>query len=144
MTANHGHAAMFGVFGMLALAVLVFCLRAMQTDAAWEGTLPYVRLGFWGLNAGLGLMVVSDLFPGGVLQLWDSLSNGYWHARQIEFFSQPSVRVIEWLRMPGDILFIVGGIMPVVYLGLRMLANRQRPGEVEMGQQTETLTEPTR
>ncbi len=54
LTANHGHAAMFGVFGMLALAVLVFCLRAMQTDAAWQGTVPYVRVGFWGLNAGPG------------------------------------------------------------------------------------------
>ncbi len=52
-----GLAAIFGVFGMLALAVLVFCLRAMQTDATWQGTLPYVRLGFWGLNAGLASMV---------------------------------------------------------------------------------------
>jgi nitric oxide reductase subunit B len=27
LTANHGHAAMFGVFGMLALGVVFFCLR---------------------------------------------------------------------------------------------------------------------
>ncbi len=65
LTPNHGHAAMFGVFGMLALAVLVFCLRAMQTDALWAKTVRFVRVGFWGLNVGLGLMILLDLFPAG-------------------------------------------------------------------------------
>ena len=32
LTPNHGHAAMFGVFGMLALAVVVFGLRALASD----------------------------------------------------------------------------------------------------------------
>ena len=36
LTPNHGHAAMFGVFGMLALAVLVFCLRALADGRTWE------------------------------------------------------------------------------------------------------------
>ena len=36
LTSNHGHAAMFGVFGMLALAVVVFCLRALADDARWQ------------------------------------------------------------------------------------------------------------
>ena len=76
---------MFGAFGMLALAVLVFCLRAMQTDAVWAGTVKFVRVGFWGLNGGLALMVLTDLFPGGVLQLWDSMSHGYWHARRLTY-----------------------------------------------------------
>ncbi|HUL76538.1 MAG TPA: cbb3-type cytochrome c oxidase subunit I, partial [Vicinamibacteria bacterium] len=65
LTANHGHAAMFGVFGMLALGVLVFCLRAMQGDASWSVTEKYVRVGYWGLNAGLSLMILLDLFPAG-------------------------------------------------------------------------------
>jgi nitric oxide reductase subunit B len=30
-------------------------------------------------------MVLLDLFPGGVLQLWDSIANGYWHARRLTF-----------------------------------------------------------
>jgi nitric oxide reductase subunit B len=54
-------AAMFGVFGMLALAVLVFCLRAMQTDAVWAGTVKFVCVGFWGLNGGLAFMVLTVL-----------------------------------------------------------------------------------
>src|ERR1035437_8885711 len=28
-------------------------------------------------NVGLALMILLDLFPGGVLQLWDSIANGY-------------------------------------------------------------------
>ena len=77
LTPNHGHAALFGVFGMLALAVLVFCLRAMQSDATWKETQKFVRVGFWGANVGLALMIILDLFPGGVIQLWDSVANGY-------------------------------------------------------------------
>lgn len=69
LTANHGHAAMFGVFGMLALAGLVLCLRAMQSDATWKETEKFIRVGFWGANAGLALMIILDLFPGGVIQL---------------------------------------------------------------------------
>jgi nitric oxide reductase large subunit len=85
LTPNHGHAALFGVFGMLALAVLVFCLRAMQSDATWKETEKFIRVGFWGANVGLALMIILDLFPGGVIQLWDSISNGYWHARRLTF-----------------------------------------------------------
>src|ERR1019366_7419992 len=77
LTANHAYAAMFGVFGMLALAVLVFCLRAMQSDTSWKGTEKFVRMGFRGSNVGLALMIILDLFPGGVIQLWDSIANGY-------------------------------------------------------------------
>ena len=58
LTPNHGHAAMFGVFGMLALAVLVFCLRALKSDGPGSGSEKLVRVGFWGLNIGLGLMVL--------------------------------------------------------------------------------------
>ena len=33
---------------------------------------------------------------------------------------------VEWLRLPGDLIFIIGGILPIVYLALRMFANRNR------------------
>src|ERR1035438_8809959 len=36
-------------------------------------------------NVGLALMIILDLFPGGVIQLWDSIANGYWHARRLTF-----------------------------------------------------------
>jgi nitric oxide reductase subunit B len=127
LTSNHGHTAMFGVFGMLALAVLVFCLRAMQSDRVWEETVRYVRVGFWGLNAGLALMVVTDLFPGGVLQLWDSLANGYWHARRLTFLMSGTFHVLEWVRISGDMVFLLAGVLPILMATVRSIAKRDAP-----------------
>jgi nitric oxide reductase subunit B len=124
LTANHGHAAMFGVFGMLALAVLVFCLRAMQSDDAWKGTEKFIRWGFWGANAGLALMVILDLFPGGVIQLWDSIANGYWHARRLTFLMGGTFHKLEWLRMVGDMVFLVAGALPITLGALRSVWKR--------------------
>ncbi len=124
LTANHGHAAMFGVFGMLGLGVLVFCLRAMQSDVLWRTTEKYVRVGFWGLNVGLGLMVLLDLFPAGVVQLWDVLTNGYWHARRPEFTMTGAFHTMEWIRMAGDLVFIVFGVVPIVLAALRSFIRR--------------------
>jgi nitric oxide reductase subunit B len=124
LTANHGHAAMFGVFGMLALAVLVFCLRSMQTDDTWRGTEKLVKTGFWGLNVGLALMVLLDLFPAGVLQLWDSMSNGYWHARRLSYLMGGTFHVLEWLRIAADMTFLIAGVVPIVLAALRSYAKR--------------------
>src|ERR1035438_2348844 len=106
---SHAHAAMFGVFGMLALAVMVFCLRAMQSDATWKETEKFVRFGFWGVNVGLALMITLDMFPGGVIQLWDSVANGYWHARRLTFLMGGIYHKLEWLRMVGDMGFCFCG-----------------------------------
>jgi nitric oxide reductase subunit B len=114
LTPNHGHAALFGVFGMLALAVVVFGLRALASEAAWARVERLVRFGFWGLNVGLGLMIVLDLFPAGVLQLWDSIANGYWHARQPAFTMTGAFHALEWVRLAGDSIFLVAGVVPLV------------------------------
>lgn len=125
LTPNHAHAALMGVFGMLAIALMVFVLRQTSDDAAWAGIEKYIRTAFWGTNAGLAMMVALSLFPGGVLQLWDVLEHGYWHARSIEFIASPRSHFIEWLRMPGDLVFIVFGAAPLAiaavkaYAGLR-------------------------
>jgi nitric oxide reductase subunit B len=118
LTPNHGHAAMMGVFGMLAIALMVFAFRQATTDKQWSGIEKYLRISFWGLNIGLALMLVTNLFPGGVLQLIDVMKNGYWHARSPEFLNRDFVKVIEWLRMPGDLIFIGLGIVPLVLAGL--------------------------
>lgn len=131
LTSNHGHTAMFGVFGLLALAVLVFCLRAMQSDAVWDGTARWVRAGFWGLNVGLALMVVTDLFPAGVLQLWDSLQNGYWHARRLEFLTTGTFHTLEWVRIGADMVFLIAGVVPILIAALRSLAKRDAPRAAE-------------
>jgi len=75
LTANHSHAAMMGVYGMLAIALLVFCLRYQLRPEDWSDRL--VGFSFWALNLGLAWMVFANLFPLGVLQLGDSVANGY-------------------------------------------------------------------
>ncbi len=119
LTPNHGHAAMMGVFGMLAVALMVFAFRQVLNDEQWASVEPLVRVSFWGLNVGLALMVVLNLFPGGVLQLLDVLRNGYAHARSLEFLNQPIMRRIEWLRLPADLIFILGGVVPLLLAALR-------------------------
>ncbi len=124
LTPNHGHAAMFGVFGMLALAVLVFCTRAMQTDATWQKTEKFIKVGFWGVNVGLALMILLDLFPAGVLQLWDSIANGYWHARRQAFLMGGAYHELEWLRIVADTIFLVAGALPIALGTLRSVWRR--------------------
>ena len=74
LTPTHGHAAMMGVFGMLAIALMVFVLRQTTSDATWPRLERYIRCGFWGLNIGLAMMVVLSLFPAGILQLHDVIT----------------------------------------------------------------------
>jgi nitric oxide reductase subunit B len=128
LTPNHGHAAMMGVFGMLAVALMVFAFRQVVSEKEWERLNKYVRLSFWGLNSGLALMVVTNLFPGGVLQLRDVLQNGYWHARSSQFLHQETMRLIEWFRLPGDMIFIVCGVIPLVIVALAAYRSARREG----------------
>nr|WP_320133471.1 nitric-oxide reductase large subunit [uncultured Holophaga sp.] len=125
LTPNHGHAAMFGVFGMLALAVMVFCLRALRDDAAWQRAEKGIRVGFWGLNIGLGLMILLELFPGGVIQFWDVLTHGYWHARRITFIMGGLYHTLEWLRIVADLVFLLLGALPLAYAALRLICARE-------------------
>jgi len=114
LTPNHGHAAMMGVFGMFAIAFMVYAMRQVLSDDDWGHVEKYIRVSFWGLNLGLALMVVLNLFPGGVLQFLDVLKNGYWHARGPDFLNQETTRLIEWLRLPADAIFILLGVVPLL------------------------------
>ena len=114
LTANHAHTAFMGVFGMLAVALLVFATRQLSNEGHWRKMEKYVRVSFWGLNLGLAGMVVFDLFPVGVLQLLDATKYGYWHARSTEFSSQPLIVALEWARLPTDLVFIFLGVVPLV------------------------------
>ncbi len=141
-TANHGHGALMGVYGMLAMGFLVFVARYfIPADRASNWAMG---LSFWGLNLGLAYMIFVNLIPVGFLQFRDSLQNGYWHARSPEFFAQPLVRALEWARLPGDVTFIVLGILPIVYLALRTFSWRHRPAAVGAEESTgEFVTSPS-
>ena len=117
LTPNHGHAAMMGVFGMFAVAFMVFAIRQVLPDEEWARVEKYIRVSFWGLNIGLAGMVVLNLFPGGVLQFFDVLKNGYWHARGPEFLNARVTTFIEWMRLPADTVFILLGVVPLLISG---------------------------
>ena len=74
LTANHGHAAMMGVYGMLAVGLAVFCLRYLIPERRWSGRLAGIS--FWSLNIGLAWMGFATLFPLGMLQLYHSVNDG--------------------------------------------------------------------
>ncbi len=114
LTANHGHAALMGVFGMLGLALLTFALRQVLKDEQWARLEKYIRVGFWGLNVGLLLMVLITLLPGGILQMVDALNNGYWHARSQDFLGTSLMKFIEWIRLVPDVTFLVAGVIPML------------------------------
>ncbi len=119
LTPNHGHSAMMGVFGMFALSFMVFAMRQVLSDPQWLSIEKYIRTSFWGLNAGLGLMVILNLFPAGVLQLADVLQNGYWHARGPEYMNADLTILMEWLRLPADLIFILLGVVPMLIACMR-------------------------
>jgi nitric oxide reductase subunit B len=112
---------------------MVFILRETSDEATWAPLRKYVRCGFLGLNIGLAMMIVLSLFPGGVLQLYDVVEHGYWHARSLAYSSGALPRLIEWLRLPGDLVFIVLGALPILIamgVGYRSLWKRGEPGAV--------------
>ena len=120
LTPNHGHAAMFGVFGMLALSLGVFILREVSTDEMWYKVERQIKTSFWGLNIGLAMMLAISLLPSGFIQIWDVVENGYWHARSLEFTSSHTMSLLGWLRMPGDLVFICLGAIPFFIATLRV------------------------
>ncbi len=117
-TPVHGHTALFGVYGMLGLGLLLFCLRAANPSARWRE--KPLALSFWAINIGLALMVGLSLLPVGLLQAGASMTHGMWYARSAEFLNTPLVNALKWLRAPGDTVFAIGMIALAWFvLGLR-------------------------
>lgn len=117
LTSNHGHAALMGVYGMLAVAAVLFCTRYLMTEDAWSNKL--CAISFWSLNVGLMLMLLLNIFPAGVIQMIASYKHGFWFARSYDFIHSSQFQMFTWLRVIGDMTFVVGGILPLVLLVLR-------------------------
>ncbi|MFD3623466.1 nitric-oxide reductase large subunit [Streptomyces sp. NPDC058698] len=134
LTANHAHAAMMGVYGMLAIGFAVFALRYLIPENKWSDRWP--RLAFWSLNLGLAWMSFATLLPSGALQLYKVVESGYADARSLGYLQGDTNVFLEWLRLPGDVVFIVGGVLPVLWmtwLGVRHRVGRTRqPGDAEV------------
>ncbi|WP_343708585.1 cbb3-type cytochrome c oxidase subunit I [Mycobacterium sp.] len=121
LTANHAHASMMGVYGMLAVGLAMFAFRYVIPADKWPE--KWARLSFWCLNIGLAWMVFVSLLPLGVLQLYHSVNDGYFEARSLGYITRPGNSVLEWLRLPGDLIFIVGGVLPFIWIAWIALRN---------------------
>jgi nitric oxide reductase subunit B len=118
MTAAHGHAALFGVYGMLGIGLMLFCLRGLTARAAWSDAL--LRPMFWLLNIGLAMMVFLSLVPAGIYQAVASISKGMWYARSPEVIHSSFMENMVWLRVPGDLVFALGTLFLALF-ALRLL-----------------------
>lgn len=123
MTAAHGHAALFGVYGMLGIGLLLFCLRGLSERALWSDKL--LQAMFWLLNIGLAMMVFMSLVPAGIYQAVASISKGMWYARSPEVIHSHFMETLVWLRVPGDVVFSVGVVCLAIF-ALRLLIGKKR------------------
>lgn len=117
LTVNHGHAALMGVYGNLALATVLFCSQLLIKAEYWRP--KAIRTAFWSINIGLLLMVLLDLFPAGILQFQTVTERGLWFARSAEFIDSTAFQNLTWLRIIGGSMFTLGGVIPLMWFVLK-------------------------
>ncbi|MBL4671785.1 MAG: nitric-oxide reductase large subunit [Arenicella sp.] len=113
-TATHAHAALFGVYGMLGIGLMLFCLRGLTEHKVWNE--KWLKLSFWSFNIGLVMMLLMSLLPAGIWQTINSYTHGYWYARSAEFVHSDLMEFFVWARVPGDIVFSVGAFALVMFI----------------------------
>jgi nitric oxide reductase subunit B len=132
MTPAHGHAALFGVYGMLGIGLMLFCLRGLYEPARHVERL--LAPAFWGLNWGLALMVFLSILPAGIWQAAASITRGLWYARSPEVVHSRIMEFFVWMRVPGDIVFALGALALAAYMAQLLL---RRPAGVARATQVE-------
>jgi nitric oxide reductase subunit B len=128
MTPAHGHAALFGVYGMLGIGLMLFCLRGLYERSLHADKL--LKPAFWTLNIGLAMMVFLSLLPAGIYQAAASVSQGLWYARSPAIVHSPVMETLVWMRVPGDVVFALGGVLLALY-ALKLL---RRPTSAVLAQ----------
>jgi nitric oxide reductase subunit B len=128
-TPVHSHGALFGVYGFLALGLLLVVLRRLRPHAVWNEAL--LRLTFWSFNVGLVLMLLLSLLPVGLIQLWASMEHGFWYARSPEFIASPLLQGLRWARVVGDVLFLIGVVTFVAHVFRSLRPGTSRATGVE-------------
>ena len=113
-TAVHGHTALFGVYGMLGIGLMLFVLRDMDKTVIWND--KYIKFAFWSINIGLAAMVLFSVLPIGLAQTVASVREGLWFARSAEFMQQPTMVTLKWMRVVGDTIFAAGTVSLVWFI----------------------------
>ncbi len=107
-TPVHGHTALFGVYGMLGIGLMLFVMKGLTVKYEWKDKV--IRFSFWAINIGLLLMVMLSILPVGLAQTVASVKYGMWYARSAEFMQNPTLQDFRWLRVIGDTIFTIGTI----------------------------------
>ncbi|HAR41182.1 MAG TPA: nitric oxide reductase large subunit [Bdellovibrionales bacterium] len=130
-TAVHAHAATFGVYGMLSLGLVLFVSRRLKAGIWKEAPL---KVAFWSMNIGLGLMIGLSLLPIGLIQAYSSMEHGFWYARGTELMQTPLIQNLRWLRIVGDSIFLFGvGSLTWFMVGLPLGYSLQRAPSLKEG-----------
>ncbi|NUU34893.1 nitric-oxide reductase large subunit [Pseudomonas sp. C2B4] len=133
-TPLHAHAALFGVYGSLALGFSLLILRYLRPNLQFNDRL--MSTGFWWLNGGLMLMIVTSLLPIGILQFYASASQGLWYARSEAFMQQDLLQTLRWVRTFGDIVFLVGAFAVIWQIASGLLFSSRHPRAVKAATST--------
>jgi nitric oxide reductase subunit B len=113
-TPIHSHGALFGVYGFLAIALMLFSVRNIVRKEAWSDRL--LELAFWGLNVGLASMMLFSLLPAGIYQFLEAIRHGIWYARSPEVTGSAFIHTVTWLRVIPDVVFDLGAVALVAFL----------------------------
>lgn len=140
LTVNHGHAALMGVYGNLALAAILFCCQLLFKAEWWKPRL--LKRAFWSINIGLLLMVFLDLFPAGIWQFNTVTDRGLWFARSHEFIESTGFQTLTWLRIIGGSLFTLGGVFPLVWFVISSRKGLKKKDSFLIPQKEKMLQEP--
>ncbi len=112
LTTNHAHTALFGVYGMLSISLILFTWRSLVRKEYWKDR--FLKVSFWGLNGGLFLMFSTSLLPVGIAQTISSYNDGFWFARSSAFYNKPIVQILGQWRIVPDFIIILAGIVPLL------------------------------
>jgi nitric oxide reductase subunit B len=123
-TPTHGHAALFGVYGMLGLGLTLFCMRGLTDSSRWSERL--LKTSFWGLNIGLAMMVFLSLLPQGLWQSYAAFTRDYAYARSAEVIQGPVMQALVWARVPGDVVFSIGVFAFAAFVVRALVLDRRR------------------
>ncbi len=115
-TPIHSHGALFGVYGFLAIALMLFSVRHIVRKEAWNDKL--LKYAFWGLNGGLAGMMALSLIPAGFYQFVEAMKHGTWWARSPAVMNSEFMQTVTWLRMFPDLVFAAGALSLVAFLVL--------------------------
>ncbi len=128
-TPVHGHTALFGVYGMLGIGLMLFVLKGLAANKIWKDGV--IRFAFWSINIGLALMVLLSVLPVGLAQTVASVEHGLWFARSAEFLQSPTLDTFRWMRVFGDTIFAVG-VVALAYFVIGLKTGWSVKGEKDI------------